>query len=87
MKNLEIAVIILRIEALLWFASLLIILTYVPTYIIPDGQSTTMHFLESRQFFMLDIRIVIQGLTAICLWKYALPIGRFIVSNLPKDIQ
>lgn len=84
MKNIEIAVIVLRIEALLWALYLLILLTYIPTYMIPGGDDPAMHFIQSRAFFMLDVRIAIQGLGAICLWRYALPIARFIVATLPK---
>ena len=84
MKHLDIAIIVLRIQALLCLLSVVLELTYIPIYIIPSGEDTTMYFLQSRAFIMLDVRILINGLAAWCLWKYALPIGRYVIAAMPK---
>jgi hypothetical protein len=87
MKHIDIAIIVLRIQALLCLLSVVLELTYIPTYIIPSEQDSTMHFLQSRAFFMLDVRILINGLAALFLWKYALPSGRYVIATIQNDVD
>lgn len=85
MKHLDIAVIVLRAQALFCLLSAIIGLTYIPTHLIPGGLDTTSHLIYSRAFFMLDIRIVINLLAAVAMWKYAVPIGRYVIAGLSKQ--